>query len=446
MDSETFTEVVEGGQELPECKAVISKWIAKLHNDCPRFCALVVGQTGVGKSTLINNLLGEDVAGVGSNLTSSTSAVRSYEGMVEGVPVKLIDTPGLDDATPGNDERNLEEIKRHLKEETIHLIIYCTKISENRLHKGIIRTFKQYTEIGVDWKRTVIALTFADEPCPPSSLKKKLGFNMGTFFEDRVAEWRREIPKALAEVVHPREEEVTQIKINPTAGDSEVLLPNGKEWYNAFWLDVLAVLPPGAVMKLVHCHRKNIKYTEAREAPEWPENFTLPPPPPPPDKEKIASSCESLYKPSLESNTTQPRSKNPVTVHGNWSEKSTRSPPPDERKIASSHEPSYKPSMESNTTKPYRRKPVIVLKGEERNRFEHTLGTALLTGVAMAVGGVAAATVGVAAGALVVAGTVSAPVAVPVAVAVGAAAAVVGAGVAMVIGLWKRLVKKKKCQ
>ena len=395
MDCETFTKVVERGPEIPEREAVICKWIAKLKNDCPRFCALVVGQTGVGKSTLINNLLGEDVAGVGSNLTSSTSAVRSHEGVVEDMPVKLIDTPGLDDATPGNDECNLEEIRKLLKKETIHLIIYCTKISENRLHKGIIRTFKQYTEIGVDWKRTVIALTFSDEPCPPSSMKKMPGFNIGTFFEHKVAEWRREIPKVLAEAVHLREEEVTRIKINPTTGDSGDLLPNGKEWYNAFWLDVLAVLPPGALMKFVHCHRKNIKYKETREAPEWPENFTLSPPPP--DEGRSASSCDPPKKPSLESNTTQPR----------------------------------------------RRKPVIVLEGEERDRFEHILGTALLKAAGVVVGGVAGATVGgVAIGALAVAGAVSAPVVVPV-VAVGAVAGVVGAGVAMLI--WKHS-KKKKCQ
>ena len=285
MDSEAFTEVFEGGPEIPEREAVICKWIAKLQNDCPRFCALVIGQTGVGKSTLINNLLGEDVAGVGSNLTSCTPAVRSYEGVVEGVPVKLIDTPGLDDATTGNDERNVEEIRRLLQEETIHLIIYCTKISETRLHKGIIRTFKKYTEIGVDWEKTVIALTFADGLCPPSSMKEIPGFNIGTYFEDKVTEWRREISKALAEVVHLREEGVTQIKINPTISASTDLLPNGKEWYNAFWLDVLAVLPPGALMQFVHCHRQNIKCTETREAPEWPENFTLSPPPP--DEKKL---------------------------------------------------------------------------------------------------------------------------------------------------------------
>ena len=395
MDSEAFTEVFEGGPEIPEREAVICKWIAKLQNDCPRFCALVIGQTGVGKSTLINNLLGEDVAGVGSNLTSSTSAVRSYEGAVEGVPVKLIDTPGLDDVTPGNDERNLEEIRRLLQEETIHLIIYCIKISETRLHKGIICTFKQYTEIGVDWEKTVIALTFADGLCPPSSMKKMPGFNIGTYFEGRVAEWRREIPKALAEVVHLREEEVTRIKINPTTGDSRDLLPNGKKWYIAFLLDVLAVLAPDAVMKFVHIHRKNIQYTEAREAPEWPEKFALSPPPP--DEEKSASSCEPLYKPSMESNTTKPRS----------------------------------------------RKPVIVLKGEERDRFEYILGKALLKAAGATVAG--GAVTGVAATGLVVAGTVSAPVVVP-AVLVGAAVAAVGAGVVMLIGLWNDSAKKKKCQ
>ena len=105
--------------------------------------------------------------------------------------------------------------------------------------------------------------------------------------------------------------------------------------------------------------------------------------------------------------------------------------------------------MESNTTQPRSINPVIVLKGEERDRFEHILGKALLkaAGVA-AVGGVAEATVagvaGVASGAL--ARTVSTPVVVPV-VAVGAvvgvAVGVLGATVVMLIGLWKHSAKKR---
>ena len=75
----------------------IADWMLKLQYECPELKLLVIGETGVGKSTLVNNLLGEDVADVGYSMTSATSAVNCHEGTIEGVPVKVYDTPGLAD-------------------------------------------------------------------------------------------------------------------------------------------------------------------------------------------------------------------------------------------------------------------------------------------------------------------------------------------------------------
>ena len=64
----------------------------------------MIGRTGVGKSTFINNLLGQELAKVGYTLQSETTTVYPHEDSVEGVPIVVYDTPGLGDVKDEEDE------------------------------------------------------------------------------------------------------------------------------------------------------------------------------------------------------------------------------------------------------------------------------------------------------------------------------------------------------
>lgn len=58
-----------------------------------------MGVSGCGKSTLINTIFGEPVAKIGRGNGSCTSEVTPYEGMFEGISVRLIDTMGFNDTS-----------------------------------------------------------------------------------------------------------------------------------------------------------------------------------------------------------------------------------------------------------------------------------------------------------------------------------------------------------
>ena len=92
---------------------------------------LIIGNTGTGKSTLINGLIGEEVAEVRYGLQTSgvTRKVEPYERMIAGIKVVIYDSPGFYDGT-GQDKAYLNELYR-LCHEGIDLVMFAIGM-ENR--------------------------------------------------------------------------------------------------------------------------------------------------------------------------------------------------------------------------------------------------------------------------------------------------------------------------
>ena len=254
----TYNFLVHIGLSPKALYASFKGIIQKLKGDCPVFGVLVVGETGTGKSTLVNNLMGKYVVEEGHTLDSQTATITKHTLEVEGVTVALYDTPGLDDTRGTEDDAYLDKMKDILKGDTISLVIYCLKLSETRMRASLIRTFQEFNKIGVKWEKTVIALTFADALPVPYAERQKPGFEEGRFFNDRLAEMQLCIKETLRERVKVAAQVASDVSCRPSTSDPKQKLVNGDRWFVPFWLEVLELLSPGAAMQFLEMRANSI--------------------------------------------------------------------------------------------------------------------------------------------------------------------------------------------
>lgn len=126
-----------------------------------KFIILLVGRTGVGKSSTINALIGQDVAKV-SKFTRGTEDAQCYEAEVSGINYIVVDTPGLADSS-GNEQQYINSIKSEVSE--FHCMWFVTILGESRVRDDEASTIKTISlAFGEEaWKRAIIVFTHADK-------------------------------------------------------------------------------------------------------------------------------------------------------------------------------------------------------------------------------------------------------------------------------------------
>ncbi|KAJ5273274.1 hypothetical protein N7478_008399 [Penicillium angulare] len=157
--------------------------MAEISDKSPCSIVLVMGITGVGKSTFISKLIGDDT-GIGHDLTSYTQGVQFHSMEIKGRAIYLVDTPGFND-TYRSDFEIFSEIafilsqiyRRGLK---IAGILYLHRISDNRISGSTLRNFKLLeTMYGMDAAHRVFLVTTMwgsskDEQCEAALRESRL--------------------------------------------------------------------------------------------------------------------------------------------------------------------------------------------------------------------------------------------------------------------------------
>lgn len=123
---------------------------------------LVIGNSGVGKSTLINAVLGDEKAKTGWGTTGTTNRLELYEPENDEIPFRIIDTVGFQ---PGilQQQRAIQAVKKWSKEcaknghedNQINVIWFCVEGTSRKLFP---ETIKNMTRAASMWESVPVVV------------------------------------------------------------------------------------------------------------------------------------------------------------------------------------------------------------------------------------------------------------------------------------------------
>lgn len=194
---------------------------------------VVVGNIGTGKSSLVNGIIGKEVAKESPLAFASTNRIERFENQVlilgrKRVRVTVWDTPGLGDIFNEDEDSTMEEIVRVTRK--TDLLLYCLDM-RRRLDRSEAEGIKKLTvAAGVDiWKHAIFALTFGNKVKPQNKAEDKFGY-----FTSVYSSWKHALHKLFNDNIHAPEDITSHIAIVPT-GYRHKPPPDRVDWFTPFW-------------------------------------------------------------------------------------------------------------------------------------------------------------------------------------------------------------------
>ena len=129
----------------------ISEAIQQEYRELKKLNVMVLGKTGVGKSTLINNMFNEKMAetGVGKPITTKMRKIEKKD-----FPLAIYDTPGLELGGENSMKELISEVTSEIDrgvksgdiKEMIHCIWYCVATPSHRFEQAEIDFLKKFLD------------------------------------------------------------------------------------------------------------------------------------------------------------------------------------------------------------------------------------------------------------------------------------------------------------
>lgn len=236
-----------------------------------RLSLVVVGEAGQGKSSLINGLLGEEIAEEGDDLDSATESVQAYTYTQNQVHVTLWDTPGFGMDDEGEwEEETLRKIARDGGR--IDLLLYCIRMDSTRWPKrSDVETIQKFTAAfeGAIWRHSLFVLTFANvmpRLCPR-------GKDVSQYFTDQTHQWEAQIHQTLIRYAGVSEEEARAVAVvpvgDPRSNKSKKILwslPDREDWFSSFWVHCTRQMRQRSLQSLLQLNSHRCIDTTADES------------------------------------------------------------------------------------------------------------------------------------------------------------------------------------
>ena len=130
---------------------------------------VTAGQSGVGKSTLVKNLLRLADNDANAPIAEQspdpvTKVVKPFHGYINGVKITIVDMPGLAAASDDEEKKTIAELIK-VTEGGADMLLYCANMGPsgklNELDRKIVKLLTLVFKPEI-WERAILVLTFGD--------------------------------------------------------------------------------------------------------------------------------------------------------------------------------------------------------------------------------------------------------------------------------------------